>query len=710
MKKIAKSFAIASAIIIVLQIFGLVFFVLAPTVMAEDVEGGFTAIAPVTNVKLGTLDFNFATDLTPKTCTPQEGRNPEAKCIQIDWIAKYLSMAYKYAVTLGSLIAVLMLIAGGLMYVVSGFNQTLIAKAKSFMTGSVLGLVLLLGTYILLNTVNPNLVGLKPLEIEVVVGQVVARTGFCNEFDTTKFDVVDAVCGQMGSYEAKDKSMVDKGECMGSQCGGNQVCIPKDKKKPDPKQVACTDALVWGYLNYSSRYLSGLSLFSLQGHSDTDCIKGSVDHNVDTLVKCATSEAIAKVEDGDKMYVIKASEIGTLPSADNYVLGLEIHDTGVERSKELNSELATMFQKGLDKVGADFAIPDGYYAGIDLVESKAGGPNQAVWVEPCANAVGVMKKAAGGVGWELFGDQSPPGYKYFKPFTKHEMNNGGVRLDVTMSNFFEDKVIQCGSLGELKATKPMGADCGNDWECISNDCEGESGAGTTPGAQRCECNETSDCANEGMPDAICAKSLATWNSCVQPKSAGRFVFKDDVYVSGDYGGICDPTLFSHVTGQDDTQCFGPTTDCEGEENSDGVAQIRCECDSDADCSVHGTINGDAFVCAKTDGDGCGWNRCINGKLPDGWSCYNHKDCESGYCPSISGCDKCAPKAETCTKGKYLDSCEYGGDSACCPGFDCMSVYFGDGNQCEPENQSTCNQYYPGSNFVGQKVYPNKCEK
>ena len=85
------------------------------------------------------------------------------------WIADYLIAVYKYGIIIGSILAVIMLMSGGLLYVTSAGFPSNIQKAKSIMFGSIGGLVIFLFTFVILNTINPNLTEQQGLVMETVV-------------------------------------------------------------------------------------------------------------------------------------------------------------------------------------------------------------------------------------------------------------------------------------------------------------------------------------------------------------------------------------------------------------------------------------------------------------------------------------------------------------------------------------------------------------
>ncbi|MBT5338236.1 hypothetical protein HN858_04070 [Candidatus Falkowbacteria bacterium] len=114
------------------------------------------ATQPVINIPIPTLPSLTEVQVAP------------GQAFSAPWIAEYLVGVYKYAIMLGAIIAVLVMMAGGLMYVTSAANANNIKKAQSMIGGAVFGLVVLIMSYMVLGVINPNLNEQKALVMETV--------------------------------------------------------------------------------------------------------------------------------------------------------------------------------------------------------------------------------------------------------------------------------------------------------------------------------------------------------------------------------------------------------------------------------------------------------------------------------------------------------------------------------------------------------------
>lgn len=83
----------------------------------------------------------------------------------VSWISDYIGAIYQYALGIGGVLAAVMLMAGGLMWLISGGDASRVSKAKTLITGSVTGLIILFASYTILYQVNPDLTVFKPLQI-----------------------------------------------------------------------------------------------------------------------------------------------------------------------------------------------------------------------------------------------------------------------------------------------------------------------------------------------------------------------------------------------------------------------------------------------------------------------------------------------------------------------------------------------------------------
>jgi len=744
-----KKFLILCLFIITLQFFSLSYFVLVPVVGAQD--GGFDAMPARINVSILGLPTEPCRDDTSKMCmvssvysAPCQCTEKEraAKgdafcddyatktCIEIPWISQYINAVYRYGVVIGSVIAVLSLMAGGLMYVLGGFNQTMLGKGKEMMVGAVTGLALLLGSYMILNLINPNLVKLKPITVAVNKEVRITNVKFCYELKvedyifSPKLDDAKTTCGMPVSFKNKDSNIKEEGTCTASKCPDDKMwCMPSTRQDVD--KLTCRKVQVWGYIKDSSdRYLDKIYVNTLQGHD----VKPFWDD--DTYGK------------GDKVYWI--DKVKGIPSAiSDIVLGIELNDTG-EGSKKMayGDTIGGLLTKATNFLGTSGTVDDDYFVGRGDTQITSDKKEfaTAVWTDPHCSNICLTIKPKGESGWMTESGKC----KFFSAYDFEDINKSaskGFRVDIDSAMFQPDAGVDCKIWAGVASapTKKVGEQCGDSKECISGDCEEHNGS------KRCECNNDTQCnaPEEGIGTGnVCVSSLLVWNQCIKGKLPGE-----------DCGD------------NDDESCY--SKDCEGYDVL-GKTVYKCECKDNKDCNLGPLSKEKEYkemgkagkgvgcketgswklcnFCTEPDGDGetnkpASSNKpsaaadCCPGSIYQDGSCKcdDDGDCSAGeYCYKTWGyCYKqkevletCAThsdsecKSDSCIESKWYDAgvtaewrCQCQKDADCDTGKKCVKVDSGCGwNYCIAKNKlvpAVPEKYGPDSSGYDAKNYPYK---
>jgi|GEM_PF-6466228 len=80
-------------------------------------------------------------------------------------IAQYIAIVYQWAVAFAAILAVLAFTYAGILWLTAGGDQGKTTESKKVMGNAIIGLLLALGSYLLLATINPNLVAFNPLVV-----------------------------------------------------------------------------------------------------------------------------------------------------------------------------------------------------------------------------------------------------------------------------------------------------------------------------------------------------------------------------------------------------------------------------------------------------------------------------------------------------------------------------------------------------------------
>jgi hypothetical protein len=125
--------------------------------MPEE-EYQFTEIEP----RLSVPDFNVK--FSDIAVTREGGRT----VLNASYLAEYIAAIYQYMVGIATILAIVMIMYGGFRWITAAGNPETIGRAKDTIVSAIIGLAIALGSYTILNLVNPELVFLKPLELTAV--------------------------------------------------------------------------------------------------------------------------------------------------------------------------------------------------------------------------------------------------------------------------------------------------------------------------------------------------------------------------------------------------------------------------------------------------------------------------------------------------------------------------------------------------------------
>ncbi len=136
-------------------------------------ESSETTISTVPKFEIPELQIDLpGLNLTQPQCT--QGGNGEYTC-KVNWLGEYLNWIYNYALKIAGILAAVMLMAGGLLWLISGGDAGKVGQAKEIIIGSITGLIILMSSYVLLVQVNPNLVKFPAITLGALSNQEVAE-------------------------------------------------------------------------------------------------------------------------------------------------------------------------------------------------------------------------------------------------------------------------------------------------------------------------------------------------------------------------------------------------------------------------------------------------------------------------------------------------------------------------------------------------------
>jgi hypothetical protein len=183
-----------------------------------------------------------------------------------------INQIYKFAIVLASVLGVLFIVVAGYVYMGSDGNQESVDKAKSILETTITALVILIGGFVFLNTINPDLVQfhgntLQPVNITVPAGSTGTGGGGgqCNA-PTVGPATASALAQTCFGINANNAAMIAGKETGGTsnKASGTDICQDQNSNK-----VPYTGQ----YSSYSNGYASvswGLFQINLSAHSLVD--------------------------------------------------------------------------------------------------------------------------------------------------------------------------------------------------------------------------------------------------------------------------------------------------------------------------------------------------------------------------------------------------------------------------------------------------------
>lgn len=186
-------------------------------------------------------------------------------------IGEYIQAIYKYAIGAVGILATVVLMFGGILWLTAGGNQERVTNAKSWITASLTGLVLTLCSYLILATVNPALTTFKPIKVATVMAlgcctyteNGASKTESINETDckTKKGTFSKNVCSDREKI-CKEFTTRDNCEAI-SKCfwyGGTcrddgSLDLKKEDCNADTEGQKCHDGIVSGVCKNNTCFL-----------------------------------------------------------------------------------------------------------------------------------------------------------------------------------------------------------------------------------------------------------------------------------------------------------------------------------------------------------------------------------------------------------------------------------------------------------------------
>lgn len=128
---------------------------------SEESESGPKLIIPELQINLPGLLFSDQNKIA-------SGTDGEKTFFYVPWIGEYINWLYNYSIGIIALLAVIAIMIGGFYWLLAGGNASRVSEAKSWINAALSGLALALTSYLLLFTINSQLVSLPSIKMMLI--------------------------------------------------------------------------------------------------------------------------------------------------------------------------------------------------------------------------------------------------------------------------------------------------------------------------------------------------------------------------------------------------------------------------------------------------------------------------------------------------------------------------------------------------------------
>lgn len=184
-----------------------------------------------------------------------------------DNIGEFIQFGYRFAIIAASVIAVIMIIIAGFEWTASAGSADRIKSAQKRITGAVMGLILAVLSYFILNTINPYLVNFR-LPQAWMINSIAYQVEFCYEMASDTFAYIGTqyekaepngytnakfslaynekqfACGNQYFYQS-GKGNICRGDYCVAQGGQTQSCI---HELTDKTKYTCSSGDISGWI------------------------------------------------------------------------------------------------------------------------------------------------------------------------------------------------------------------------------------------------------------------------------------------------------------------------------------------------------------------------------------------------------------------------------------------------------------------------------
>jgi hypothetical protein len=159
-----------------------------------------------------------------------------------DLLARYINGFYKYGLSIAGILATIMLMFAGVVWITSGGDSGKVGQAKKMIAGSLTGIIILACAWLILNTINPKLTTLETLEVSYIPKkEILEKTPnnlCCKGRNLGKYENGDCIESEICPANTTCKSDGDKFFCAANS---GTICCEYKTKWPSIKKCLPVD-------------------------------------------------------------------------------------------------------------------------------------------------------------------------------------------------------------------------------------------------------------------------------------------------------------------------------------------------------------------------------------------------------------------------------------------------------------------------------------
>lgn len=211
-----------SAIFLIQLIFSAFLFLSSSPVLAQTPTQNESELTNSINFKpqisIPNSEFNSGVSVPVGTYNSATGK------MESDLLGRYLLSIINYALAAVAIVATVVLMGGGLLWLTSRGDSGQISKAKGLIGGSLTGMMLLLCSWIILNTINPELTKFQSIDTKLLKTKAYNVLSCCHPekgLIETRIEIKD---GNKIALEGEHKGKSIKCNEGAPECSNGSVC------------------------------------------------------------------------------------------------------------------------------------------------------------------------------------------------------------------------------------------------------------------------------------------------------------------------------------------------------------------------------------------------------------------------------------------------------------------------------------------------------